>query len=194
MQDGRTPYLVGQVESRDAQRPDAAEHGEDAEAQMVPRGHREEVVLALRVAGVVALPREMDGERGLVGVGGPAWQALPTGTDGLWAVLRDGNAQTQIWGEGRAAAAGVTHQRSGLAGHTWQVEPVLCSDTSAGFRTGGVPVGEGTPETLPPSDSELSKDLLGLVSSLGVPPALAIQTHIKLPIRASTQPALEASC
>ena len=58
--DGR-PYLVGQVEGGDAQRPEAAEHGEDAEAQVVPRGHHEEVVLALRVAGVVTLPGEADG-------------------------------------------------------------------------------------------------------------------------------------
>lgn len=52
---------MGQVEGGDAQRPEAAEHGEDAEAQVVPRGHHEEVVLALRVAGVVTLPGETDG-------------------------------------------------------------------------------------------------------------------------------------
>lgn len=46
---------MGQVEGCDAQRPEAAEHGEDTEAQMVPRGHHEEIVLTLCVARVVAL-------------------------------------------------------------------------------------------------------------------------------------------
>lgn len=44
-----------QVEGSDAQGPKAAEHGEDAEPQVVPRGHHEEVVLALGVTRVVAL-------------------------------------------------------------------------------------------------------------------------------------------
>lgn len=41
---------MGQVEGRDAQRPEAAEHGEDAEAQVVPGWHHEKVVLTLCVA------------------------------------------------------------------------------------------------------------------------------------------------
>ena len=52
---------MGQVEGGDAQGPEAAEHGEDAEAQVVPRGHHEEVVLTLCVAGVVTLPGETGG-------------------------------------------------------------------------------------------------------------------------------------
>lgn len=46
---------MGQVEGNDAQRPEAAEHGEDTEAQVVPWGHHEEVVLALCITRVVAL-------------------------------------------------------------------------------------------------------------------------------------------
>lgn len=49
---------MGQVEGRDAQRPEAAEHGEDTEAQVVPRRHHEEAVLTLCVAGAVALQTE----------------------------------------------------------------------------------------------------------------------------------------
>lgn len=57
----REAYLVGQVEGRDAQRPEAAEHGEDAEAQVVPWGHHEEIVFALCVARVVTL-QERNGQ------------------------------------------------------------------------------------------------------------------------------------
>lgn len=53
--DGGRPYLVGQVEGCNAQRPEAAEHGEDTEAQVVPWRHHEEVVLTLRITRVVAL-------------------------------------------------------------------------------------------------------------------------------------------
>lgn len=44
-----------QVERCDAQRPEAAEHGEDAEAQVISGRHQQEGVLTLRVTGVVAL-------------------------------------------------------------------------------------------------------------------------------------------
>lgn len=40
-------YPLGEVEGGDAQRPEAAEHGEDGEAQVVPGRQREEVVFAL---------------------------------------------------------------------------------------------------------------------------------------------------
>ena len=76
---------MGQVEGGDAQGPEAAEHGEDAKAQVVPRGHHEEVVLTLCVTGVVALPERWGGRAGLPGVspsspeagvrpGKPSWQ------------------------------------------------------------------------------------------------------------------------
>ena len=52
---------MGQVEGCNAQRPETAEHGEDTEAQMVPWGHHEKVVLALCVTGVVALQKEQMG-------------------------------------------------------------------------------------------------------------------------------------
>lgn len=45
----RQAYLMRQVEGRDTQRPEAAEHGEDTEAQVVPWGHHEKVVLTLCV-------------------------------------------------------------------------------------------------------------------------------------------------
>lgn len=75
---------MGQVEGRNAQRPEAAEHGEDAEPQVVPRGHHEEVVLTLCVTGVVALQRQgEDGREFSEGVteshltgAGPAWLLL----------------------------------------------------------------------------------------------------------------------
>lgn len=47
--------LMGQVEGCNAQRPEAAEHGEDAEAQVVLWGHHEKVVLTLCITGVVAI-------------------------------------------------------------------------------------------------------------------------------------------
>lgn len=97
---------MGQVEGSDAQGPEAAEHGEDAKAQVVPRGHHEEVVLALCVTGVVALPGEMGMEsevtRGLSIIprsGAQAWQALLASVcppqeeknpkDGLWVAPRE---------------------------------------------------------------------------------------------------------
>lgn len=49
---------MGQVESCDPQWPEAAEHGEYTEAQVIPRGHHEEVVFALCVTRVVALWKE----------------------------------------------------------------------------------------------------------------------------------------
>lgn len=48
-------YLVRIVKGNDAQGPEAAEHGEDGQAQVVPRGQHNEVVLALAVAGAVTL-------------------------------------------------------------------------------------------------------------------------------------------
>lgn len=48
-------YLVRVVKGNDAQGPEAAEHGEDGEAQVVPRGQHHEVVLTLTVTGVVTL-------------------------------------------------------------------------------------------------------------------------------------------
>ena len=59
---GLGAYLVGQVEGGDAQRPEAADHGEDAEAQVLPWRGQQEGVLALRLAGVVAL--QAQGRRG----------------------------------------------------------------------------------------------------------------------------------
>lgn len=40
-------YPLGEVEGGDAQWPEAAEHGEDSEPQVVPGGQREEVVFTL---------------------------------------------------------------------------------------------------------------------------------------------------
>lgn len=48
-------YLVRVVKGNDAQGPEAAEHGEDGEAQVVPRGQHDEVVLTLTVTGAVTL-------------------------------------------------------------------------------------------------------------------------------------------
>lgn len=50
-------YPLGEVKGGDAQRPEAAEHGEDGQAQVVPRRDHDEVVLALAVAGAVRLRR-----------------------------------------------------------------------------------------------------------------------------------------
>ena len=44
---GERGYLVGQVEGGDAQRPEAADHGEGAEAQVLPGRAQQEGVLAL---------------------------------------------------------------------------------------------------------------------------------------------------
>lgn len=55
---------MGQVEGCNAQRPEAAEHGEDAESQVIPWGHHEEVVLTFCVAGVVTLQRQWEGQEG----------------------------------------------------------------------------------------------------------------------------------
>lgn len=42
-------YPLGEVEGSDAQGPEAAEHGEDSKAQVVPGGQRHEVVFAFTV-------------------------------------------------------------------------------------------------------------------------------------------------
>ena len=44
-----------QVKGSNPQRPEAAEHGEDTQAKVVPGWHQEEVVLTFRVARVVTL-------------------------------------------------------------------------------------------------------------------------------------------
>ena len=46
---------MGQVEGSDPQGPEATQHGEDAQAQVVSWWHHEEVVLTLGVARVLAL-------------------------------------------------------------------------------------------------------------------------------------------
>lgn len=43
------------VKGNDAQWPEAAEHGEDGQAQVVPRGQDNEVVLAFAITGAVTL-------------------------------------------------------------------------------------------------------------------------------------------
>lgn len=48
-------YLVRVVKGNNAQGPEAAEHGEDGQAQVVPRGQHDEVVLTLTVTGAVSL-------------------------------------------------------------------------------------------------------------------------------------------
>lgn len=48
-------YLVRVVKGNNAQGPEAAEHGEDGQTQVVSRGQHDEVVLTLAVAGAVAL-------------------------------------------------------------------------------------------------------------------------------------------
>lgn len=40
-------HLLGQVEGSDAKRPEAAEHGEDTEAQVISGRHQQEGVLTL---------------------------------------------------------------------------------------------------------------------------------------------------
>lgn len=49
------PHPLREVKRSDPQRPEAAEHGEDGQAQVVSRGDHDEVVLALAVAGAVRL-------------------------------------------------------------------------------------------------------------------------------------------
>ena len=49
------PHPLREVERRDSQGPEAAEHGEDGQAQVVSRRDDDEVVLALAVAGAVRL-------------------------------------------------------------------------------------------------------------------------------------------
>lgn len=52
---GYEGYLVRVVKGDNAQWPEAAKHGKDGEAQMVPGRQHNEVVLALAVTGAVAL-------------------------------------------------------------------------------------------------------------------------------------------
>lgn len=55
-------YLVRVVKGNNAQGPEAAEHGEDGQAQVVPRRDHDEVVLALAVAGAVRLEGRSAGQ------------------------------------------------------------------------------------------------------------------------------------
>lgn len=48
-------YLVRIIKSNNAQGPEAAKHGENRQAQVVPRGQNDEVVLTLTVTGAVTL-------------------------------------------------------------------------------------------------------------------------------------------
>lgn len=48
-------YLVRIAKGDNAQGPEAAEHGEDRQAQVVTRGECEEVVFTLTIAGAVTL-------------------------------------------------------------------------------------------------------------------------------------------
>lgn len=50
-------YLMGQVEGGDAQGPEAAQHWKHTEAQVVSRGHQQEVVLTLWVTWVLTLQK-----------------------------------------------------------------------------------------------------------------------------------------
>lgn len=52
------PHPLGEVKCRNPQRPEAAEHGEDGQAQVVSWGDHYEVVLTLTVAGAVCLHKE----------------------------------------------------------------------------------------------------------------------------------------
>lgn len=53
----RELYLMRQVESSDAQGPETAQHWKDTEAQVVSRGHHQEVVLTLWVTWVLTLQK-----------------------------------------------------------------------------------------------------------------------------------------
>lgn len=46
------------AEGNNAQRPEAAEHGEDSQAQVVPRRKHQEIVLALALTGAVTLQED----------------------------------------------------------------------------------------------------------------------------------------
>ena len=50
-----------QIEGGDAEGPEAAQHGEDAQAQVVSRRHHEKVVLTFRVTGILTLQNEHTG-------------------------------------------------------------------------------------------------------------------------------------
>lgn len=51
----KASHLVRQVESCNTQGPETAEHGENTEAQVVPRRHQEEIVFTLWVTWVLTL-------------------------------------------------------------------------------------------------------------------------------------------
>lgn len=58
----RNLYLMRQVESSDPQGPEAAQHWKNTEAQVVSRGHHQEVVLTLGVTGVLTLQKHKECE------------------------------------------------------------------------------------------------------------------------------------
>lgn len=49
---------MGQVEGSDAEGPEAAEHGEDAEAEVISGRQQQESILTLRFTGVIALIKQ----------------------------------------------------------------------------------------------------------------------------------------
>lgn len=53
-------YPLGEVEGSDPQGPEAAQHGEKGQAQVVPGGKHQEMILAFAVAGGVTLKNQMD--------------------------------------------------------------------------------------------------------------------------------------
>lgn len=54
------PYPLGEVEGSNAQGPEATQHGEKSQAQVVPGGKHQEMILTFAVAGGVALQNQMD--------------------------------------------------------------------------------------------------------------------------------------
>lgn len=56
----RDLYLMRQVEGSNAQGPEAAQHWEYTEAQVVSRGHHQEVVLTLWVTWVLTLQKHKE--------------------------------------------------------------------------------------------------------------------------------------
>ena len=53
-------YPLGEVEGSNPQGPEAAQHGEKGQAQVVPRGKHQEMILTFAVTGGVALQNQMD--------------------------------------------------------------------------------------------------------------------------------------
>lgn len=53
-------YPLGEVEGSNPQGPEAAQHGEKGQAQVVPGGKHQEMILTFAVTGGVALQNQMD--------------------------------------------------------------------------------------------------------------------------------------